>query len=62
MDQATRWCRGCYRTIDEIIAWGQGSEAFKHGIWQQLHQRHATAQFPEAQRNLHLLKSNEDIA
>jgi uncharacterized protein len=59
MDAATGWCRGCYRTMDEIIAWGQGSETFKQGVWQQLSQRQRTQPFPEAQRNSHLLSSEE---
>jgi predicted Fe-S protein YdhL (DUF1289 family) len=45
--------------MDEIIAWGQGSEAFKQGVWQQLSQRQRTQPFPEAQRNSHLLSSEE---
>jgi predicted Fe-S protein YdhL (DUF1289 family) len=54
MDTATGWCRGCYRTIEEIIAWGQGSEAFKAQVWLQLAQRQKQAPFPEALRNAHL--------
>ena len=26
MDEATGWCEGCLRTIDEIISWSQLSE------------------------------------
>jgi uncharacterized protein len=60
MDAATGWCRGCYRTIEEIVVWGQASEALKAQVWQQLPQRHAQAQFPEAERNLHIL-DNEPV-
>jgi len=48
MDRATGWCKGCYRTIDEIIVWSQADDAAKQAIWQQLHIRHRQARFPEA--------------
>ncbi|NJM43949.1 MAG: DUF1289 domain-containing protein [Brachymonas sp.] len=51
MDAHTGYCKGCYRTVDEIMRWGQGSEAFKQAVWQQLHQRHAQLCFPEAAHN-----------
>jgi predicted Fe-S protein YdhL (DUF1289 family) len=56
MDAPSGWCKGCYRTIDEIMRWGQGSEAYKQAVWQALPQRHAQAAFPEAQLNQALLK------
>jgi uncharacterized protein len=62
MDVDTGWCRGCYRTIEEIIAWGQGNEAFKESVWRQLPQRHKQAQFPEALRNLHIDVAKDEIA
>ncbi len=63
MDAATGWCRGCYRTIDEIMAWGQGSVAYQQAVWQTLPQRHARAAFPEAELNqaLALLCKQERI-
>jgi predicted Fe-S protein YdhL (DUF1289 family) len=45
--------------MEEIIAWGQGSEAFKQSVWQQLSLRQRTQPFPEAQRNSHLPSSQE---
>lgn len=57
MDSTTGWCKGCYRTIDEIMAWGQGSEALKQAVWQALPERHAQANFPEAQLNPSLMKA-----
>ena len=36
MDESTALCVGCYRTIDEIMAWGpQGDSAHRRG-WQQV--------------------------
>ncbi len=56
MDSDTGWCKGCYRTIDEIMAWGQGSEAYKKVVWQALPARHCQAAFPEALLNQGLMK------
>jgi predicted Fe-S protein YdhL (DUF1289 family) len=47
--------------MDEIIAWGQGNEAFKQSVWQQLSKRQRTQPFPEAQRNSHLSSSEEAV-
>jgi predicted Fe-S protein YdhL (DUF1289 family) len=33
MDEASGWCQGCLRTIDEIRAWGNADETFKRRIW-----------------------------
>jgi uncharacterized protein len=59
MDAPTGWCRGCYRTIEEIMRWGQGSEAEKQAVWQALPLRHAQAAFPEALLNQGLMKACE---
>ncbi len=39
MDEASGFCEGCLRTIDEIMGWGARDEAAKRAIWQQLAQR-----------------------
>jgi len=39
MDPATRMCRGCLRTIDEIRAWYDASAAEKRVILARLDQR-----------------------
>jgi uncharacterized protein len=39
MDEATGLCKGCWRTIEEIIAWGSQSDAGKQQVWQQIEQR-----------------------
>lgn len=41
MDEATGWCLGCARTIDEIAAWGLLDDDDKRAVWAQLPQRHA---------------------
>ena len=42
MDPATRMCRGCLRTIDEIRAWYEASTAEKRAILARLEtRRHA---------------------
>ena len=40
MDPATRMCRGCLRTIDEIRAWYEASAAEKRAILTRLDERH----------------------
>jgi uncharacterized protein len=59
MDAATGWCRGCYRKVEEITRWGQGSEQEKLAVWQALPVRHTQAAFPEALLNQGLMKACE---
>lgn len=33
MNSATGLCDGCLRTIDEIIAWNEADDAYKHAVW-----------------------------
>ncbi|CAN1508746.1 DUF1289 domain-containing protein [Limnohabitans sp. B9-3] len=33
MSDDTQVCEGCWRTLDEIGAWGQSSEANRRGVW-----------------------------
>ena len=39
MDEATGWCEGCLRTIDEIAAWSTLDEAARRAVWVELAQR-----------------------
>jgi predicted Fe-S protein YdhL (DUF1289 family) len=41
MDRISGYCRGCARTIDEIIAWAQMSDDDKRAVWALLPARHA---------------------
>ena len=52
MDAASGYCKGCYRTIEEIMVWGQAGDKAKQAVWQQLNQRHQELQFPEAAHNM----------
>ena len=45
MDPASGYCRGCMRTIDEIVAWGQASEQAKRAIWEQIRARENDIEF-----------------
>ena len=36
MDAMTGWCEGCFRTLDEIAAWGMMADADKRAVWQEL--------------------------
>lgn len=33
MDAATGLCEGCFRTLDEIAAWGRMTEEEKRDVW-----------------------------
>lgn len=41
VDPASRWCRGCLRTIDEIAMWYAASPADKHAILERIAVRRA---------------------
>lgn len=36
MDERSGLCRGCARTIDEIIAWSKLDDDAKRAVWKQL--------------------------
>ena len=39
MDDASGWCEGCLRTIDEIVAWGTMADDHKREVWRLIEQR-----------------------
>ena len=39
MDQASGWCQGCLRTLDEIACWSLLDDAGKSAVWQALAER-----------------------
>lgn len=39
MDEASGWCKGCLRTIDEIMVWSRLSDAQRVAVLAQLPQR-----------------------
>jgi len=45
MSPETGLCRGCLRTIDEIVAWGSAGDDYKRAVWQEIHRREATLGF-----------------
>lgn len=45
MDPASGFCRGCMRTLEEIVAWGQGSEQYKRAVWEQIRAREQHIEF-----------------
>lgn len=38
-------CRGCLRTIDEIVAWGGADDNLKRAIWAEIRRREADMEF-----------------
>jgi len=45
MDAHSGLCRGCLRTIDEIIAWGSASDEVKRAVWGEIRRREADLDF-----------------
>jgi len=45
MDAKTGYCRGCLRTIDEIVAWGSASDDIKRAVWMEIRRREADLDF-----------------
>jgi uncharacterized protein len=43
MDQATGWCLGCLRSLDEIAAWGALADPQRRAVWRRLEARAAQA-------------------
>jgi predicted Fe-S protein YdhL (DUF1289 family) len=42
IDEATGWCAGCWRTLDEIAGWGTSDDATRRRVWQAIEARQAT--------------------
>ena len=38
-------CRGCMRTIDEIVNWSSASDDYKRAVWIEIHRREQGIQF-----------------
>ncbi|MBA4177330.1 MAG: DUF1289 domain-containing protein [Leptothrix sp. (in: Bacteria)] len=39
MDEATGWCAGCLRTLDEIAAWSALPDPARRAVWDELARR-----------------------
>lgn len=39
MHPETGLCEGCFRTIEEIVAWGSASEETKRAVWVEIRRR-----------------------
>ena len=39
MDEASGFCKGCFRTIDEIVSWSQLPDDGKRQVWQRIGER-----------------------
>jgi predicted Fe-S protein YdhL (DUF1289 family) len=39
MDEASGWCEGCLRTLDEIAAWSLLDDEDKRAVWVELSRR-----------------------
>ena len=45
MDAESGLCRGCLRTIDEIVQWSGADDAFKRAVWVEIRRREALIDF-----------------
>ncbi|MFO1340398.1 MAG: DUF1289 domain-containing protein [Burkholderiaceae bacterium] len=43
MNPRTGWCEGCFRSIDEIVAWGTMADEDKRRVWALLPARRGQA-------------------
>ena len=41
----TGLCRGCMRTIDEIVGWGGASDDYKRAVWAEIRRREEQLEF-----------------
>lgn len=41
----TGLCRGCLRTIDEIVQWGGAGDDYKRAVWAEIRRREANMEF-----------------
>lgn len=46
MNESRGLCEGCWRTREELVAWGKSSDADKRLIWQRVEQRQEAAGIP----------------
>lgn len=38
-------CKGCMRTIDEIVQWGSANDDYKRAVWAEIKRREAQLEF-----------------
>ncbi len=48
IDERSGWCRGCWRTLDEIAAWATMSDDDRRAVWRRLRARRVAAGDPVA--------------
>jgi predicted Fe-S protein YdhL (DUF1289 family) len=45
VDGAPALCRGCLRTIDEIVRWGSADDSYKRAVYAQIRRRENDLEF-----------------
>jgi predicted Fe-S protein YdhL (DUF1289 family) len=45
MNRDTGICEGCFRTIDEIVAWSGADDAYKRAVWAEIRRREQLIDF-----------------
>ena len=46
IDEATGWCAGCFRRLEEIGGWSALSNADKRAVWARIAERRASLERP----------------
>jgi predicted Fe-S protein YdhL (DUF1289 family) len=54
MDAGSSLCLGCFRTIEEIIAWGRQSDVERRQVWQRIARRAGLAPMTVSDKGLDL--------
>ena len=39
MDDVAGWCKGCFRTLDELTGWSRATDVAKLAVWARVEQR-----------------------
>ncbi|HWP12781.1 MAG TPA: DUF1289 domain-containing protein [Ramlibacter sp.] len=50
IDPATRWCEGCFRTLEEVAAWAGMADEAKREVWRLIEQRALAPDRPRVER------------
>jgi uncharacterized protein len=53
IDPRTQWCEGCFRTLDEIAAWGRLDDAQRRIVWRDIAERAGGPQSGRADEHRH---------
>lgn len=47
LDVERQYCMGCFRTLEEIMAWSQADDDYQRRVWTEIARRRETLSFDE---------------